>query len=283
MRIARPLRRLPPLVVLGLVLLVTPAHAQSRVVGTVLDEDGQPIPNATVVAANPPRTFTATADKHGNFGFITLSEGNWTFTVRAPGFTPSQARLAVHSVIRNPTLKFSLERGAAGPEGGPLAEVDSVQLQDRLTEAEAAVGDGRYGDAIRLYEAIADEVPTLTTVNLKLGHAYFANRQYDKAQAAYDAALENDLDPAVSREVFFALGEIRLNRDERSEAERWYWRAHTVDPAWSKPLLKLGRMALSAGDEPGARRYLEMAAAAEPGSEENARAHALLEQLDNPG
>ena len=49
--------------------------------------------------------------------------------------------------------------------------------------------------------------------------------------------------------------------------------------AWSKPLLKLGRVALATEDHASARMYLEMAIASEPASTESTEAKLLLEQV----
>ena len=63
------------------------------------------------------------------------------------------------------------------------------------------------------------------------------------------------------------------------EAQGWYWKAHNTDVAWSKPLLKLGRVALATENRESARMFLEMAITSEPNSTESAEAKLLLEQV----
>lgn len=254
-----------------------PAFGQTRQVGTVRDEGGRPIQGAAVTAQNDLTTsFTATTAEDGGFGFVTLAAGVWTFTVRAPGFTPSQRSTRVRALVRNPPLEFALARGVIESGVGALAGVDTSELQEKLHSAETAHSEGRYDEAIRAYRAVVTQAPALTMVNLKLARAYLENGNREEAQAAYQMILERDLEPSIGRDVFYDFGDIRLAAQHVEEARGWYWKAHTVDPAWSKPLLKLGRMALSASDQASARMYLEMAVDAEPGSAESGEARALL-------
>ena len=258
--------------------------AQTRLVGIVRDENSDPIQGATITAESQDRTFTATTDRGGNFGFITLRPGNWIFTASAPGFTPAQQRRRVRDLARNPSVDFFLARGAYGERFGALADLDAADLQERLQAAEALSAGGRHDEAIVAYEAVAAMAPALTTVRLKLGDLYLRTERYDEAQEAYQAILaaEVDLDLTLSRRLFYSFGETRLALRGATEAIGWYWRAHESDPAWSKPLLKLGELALEAGDQSAARRYLQLAVEAEPGSDAQAAARALLADLSAP-
>ena len=91
--------------------------------------------------------------------------------------------------------------------------------------------------------------------------------------------LENDLDSSIAREVYCNFGDIRLAAGMTDEAQGWYWKAHNTDLAWSKPLLKLGQVALATENRESARMFLEMAITSEPNSTESAEAKLLLEQV----
>jgi len=253
--------------------------AQARIVGTVLNETEEPIQGATVTAENTARSFTSTTDEKGFFGFITLNGGPWAFTVQSPGFTPSQQLVRVREYVRNRPLKFMLARGAAGFGIGALTGLEIGDVQEKLQAAESAEVEHRYEDAIHLYQEIIELAPALTLVNLKLGHAYFQNESYEEAQIAYQMILENDLDSSIAREVYCNFGDIRLAAGMTDEAQGWYWKAHNTDLAWSKPLLKLGQVALATENRESARMFLEMAITSEPISTESAEAKLLLEQV----
>ena len=263
--------------------------AQTRLVGIVRDENQDPIQGATVTADNGMQTFTATTDEGGNFGFITLRPGMWILIASAPGFTSIWQRELVRAAVpwemqRNPSVDFFLPRGAYGQRFGALAYVDSVALQDQLQAAEALSAGGQDGEAIVAYEAVAAMAPALTMVRLKLGDLYLRTERYTEAEEAYQAILaaEADLDLTLSRELFYSFGETRLALQSATEAAGWYWRAHESDPAWSKPLLKLGELALEAGDQSAARHFLLLAIEAEPGSDAQATARALLAEIPAP-
>jgi tetratricopeptide (TPR) repeat protein len=248
-------------------------------VGTVLNETEEPIQGATVTAENTARSFTSTTDEKGFFGFIALNGGPWAFTVQSPGFTPSQQLVRVREYVRNRPLKFMLARGAAGFGIGALTGLEIGDVQEKLQAAESAEVEHRYEDAIHLYQEIIEIAPALTMVNLKLGHAYFQNESYEEAQIAYQMILGNDLPSSIAREVYCNFGDIRLAVGMTDEAQGWYWKAHNTDVAWSKPLLKLGRVALATENRESARMFLEMAITSEPNSTESAEAKLLLEQV----
>ncbi|HJO37918.1 MAG: carboxypeptidase regulatory-like domain-containing protein [Vicinamibacterales bacterium] len=281
MRTTLETRRLVPLLAAVWLVLDAGAFAQTRVVGMVRDENSEPIPGATITAESTERTFTATTDGDGNFGFVTLRPGNWVFTASAPGFTPSQMRRRIRELVRNPEVDFFLARGAYGERFGAVAHVDAVDLLQQLEAAEELYVAERYPEAIAAYEALATLVPALTTVKMKLGDAYLMTEQYAEAEAAYETMLaaEVDLDLTLSRQLLYNFGDTRLALQGADGAVGWYWQAHEADPAWSQPLLKLGEIALDAGAQAEARRYLELAVDAEPGSEAQAVARTLLERL----
>ncbi|MEC9302593.1 MAG: carboxypeptidase regulatory-like domain-containing protein [Acidobacteriota bacterium] len=260
------------------------AFGQTRVVGTVRDEINRPIQGASVTAENGTRSFTATTDSGGNFGFITLRPGNWIFTAKALGFTPAQLHRRVREIARNPEVNLFLARGAYGERFGALANVKSTELQEQLQQAEELYSAERYLEAVAAYEKLSVMVPALTTLKLKIGDSYLNIAQYAEAQKAYQGVLaaELDLDLSLNRELLYNFGETQLALEGAERAVGWYWRAHETDPAWSKPLLKLGEIALAAGDQSEGRRYLQMAIEAEPGSQEQFVATAMLKQLSQP-
>ena len=153
-----------------------------------------------------------------------------------------------------------------------------------MQQAEELYSAERYLEAVAAYEKLSVMVPALTTLKLKIGDSYLNIAQYAEAQKAYQGVLaaELDLDLSLNRELLYNFGETQLALEGAERAVGWYWRAHETDPAWSKPLLKLGEIALAAGDQSEGRRYLQMAIEAEPGSQEQFVATAMLKQLSQP-
>jgi tetratricopeptide (TPR) repeat protein len=299
---------------------VDPAAAQtSRVVGRVRDaETGKPIRGATVVAENPeaaPSSYTAASDEKGNFAIIGLKTGRWTFTASAPGYRAQTGVMPVRMLSANPPVEFRLARDVAVPRL-PLEGVDGRALDARLVRAGELLAAGDHEAAIAEYEAIRAATPALTMVDLAIGRAWRARREYARAMAAFRrllesasagpgseaakaarleialtlieqgdlAAAESELAalvelPSAPREAFYHLAEVKVARQQADEAVRWYEAAAERDPAWVLPRFKLGLLAAGRGDRAGAVAHLEKAVAIDPASPEAARARDLLDQI----
>ena len=294
-------------------LLATQAVAQpGRVGGLVRDEDGQPLKGATVLAENPnfgATSFTATTDERGRFSMIGLRPGQWRFVAQAPGHAPTVFEMPVRSAgTSNPPITFTLRK--AGVIMGPLGNLTSKDLQADLNAADALFNQQKWDEAITAYRAILSKAAVLSAINLQIGAAYRAKKDYAAALAAYNELLKVDPrsekatvaiaatqlemgDPkaadetltraaesdAAGRDVFYALGELRLSQRRNDEAAQWFLKASSVDPSWGKPLYQLARLALDRGDKPGASKYLDEVLTVDPVSTEAAQARTELDRL----
>jgi tetratricopeptide (TPR) repeat protein len=190
----------------GLILLTSvPALAQAHIVGTVKDTSGRPIKGATITAENPnavPSTYTTTTDRKGRFAFLAMRAGEWTFTIRAPGFEPAR-RAATRTVGLNPAIDVVLK--AAEPESrvvGALSGVDLSDLQRRLDDAAALASAGKVDDAIERYKEIGGRAPALSSVHLQLGYLYEQKGDAQAAAGEYQAVLKADPDNAKAKAGF---------------------------------------------------------------------------------
>lgn len=286
----------------------TAALAQTgRVNGTVRDDAGKPLRGATVIARNPdatPSSYTATTDDRGRWVVLGLRTGVWTFTVYAAGFITSTGGGHISGIGANPRFDFRLKRG----EGSPAPDTPAGPDGD-LAPADALLRAGRLEEAVAAYEAIRARKAT-PAVSLRLGRAYRLRREFDRAigvlqtvaakddptgECAAETGLalfeKGDLEAAeevltraagartAGREVFFALGEVKLARSLTGEATSWYEKAAAVDPSWPRPLLKLGLMAANEGDRETAAKHLNRVLAIAPGSLEARQARTVLDQL----
>ena len=71
----------------------------------------------------------------------------------------------------------------------------------------------------------------------------------------------------------------QFNRAVALQHSFWYQKAAEADPAWGKPLFKLGLVALNKGDKDGTVKAMEKVIVADPNSPEAAQAKAVIEQL----
>src|ERR1035441_2112687 len=105
---------------IALLLMVTPstqlraAGPTGKIVGTVTDQSGAPIPGATVTATNEgtSEAHTINSDNDGNFSFPILPVGNYSIKVAANGFEGYQQSGIVLQVDQNLTVNPQLKVGS---------------------------------------------------------------------------------------------------------------------------------------------------------------------------
>lgn len=285
--------------------------AQGRVSGSVKDEAGQPIKDATIKAENSsavPPEFTSKSDDKGRWSMIGLQNGQWTFTVNAPGYGSASTREQISYLRTNPALDFVLKKQSN--EAAALAGVNTKELQAELKAADDLYAAQQWSEAAAAYKALIAKAPSLTRLNLQLGGAYRAMKDYDNAIAAFQEALKaepdlerlrieigntymlkGDMDRAyetlseaakstsASRELFYNLGEVEFNQGKTDEAAASYQKALDKDPTWVKPMFKLGLVALNKGDKEGTIAIMEKIIATDPTSSEAIQAQRLIKEL----
>jgi hypothetical protein len=108
--------------------------------GSVQDANGAAIPNATVTATNPQRTWTTTTDHQGEYQFQQLPPANYVVSVSASGF--SSAKRENIPVELGRTLQVNLDLTVAGAAASvnivaneePLVDVTSTQTATNITQ-----------------------------------------------------------------------------------------------------------------------------------------------------
>jgi tetratricopeptide (TPR) repeat protein len=310
--LALPVRRL--FIVVCSAVLVLVAHAAAaqtgRISGYVKDETGRPIAGATVLAENAeatPASFSATTDDKGRFTILGLRSGLWTFRASASGFRTSSGSGRVRVSGVNAPIEFRLSRLDPAPAAG---RASATELQAELVAADGLLADGQYDQAIEAYLHILGHAPGLVAINLQIGRAFRMKRDYGRALAAFQQVLtadpghdgarleigltqieQGELDaaevtltaaadgPAPRREVLYGLGDVKFAKNDPDQAVACYERAAAADPAWARPHVRLGILAVNRGDTAAAIRHFERAIALEPDSLDAAQARTFLEQI----
>jgi tetratricopeptide (TPR) repeat protein len=301
------------IVTLLLLAYVAAAAAQSgHIGGSVRGSDGAPLGSATIRAENeevPPVVFTTRTDDKGRFGLVGLAPGRWTFTAAADGHMASRQAVRIRGDGPTRPLEFKLNRHGAGL-GHATNGLGVGPLQEILQRADQLYARGHYEEAIDAYRMAMAGAPGLAIINLQIGNGFRRLNRHSEAVAAYQDVLKHDpshegarigigltffekgdfatadlmltaaaQEFGASREVFHALGEVKLAREQPEEAERWFRRALDTDPSWARPMFRLGFLAMERGDTATASRYLEHAVESAPGAGEAERARTILEQL----
>jgi Carboxypeptidase regulatory-like domain len=187
----------------------TRAHAQViRVPGSVKDNNGRPVRGAVITADNPDQTpprMTATSNDKGQFGFLGIRRGLWTFTVEAPGFETVRVRRPVTPGARQEPIDVRLTKSSA-PVALPLDGIKSDDLQQRIDRAEGLATSGDLDGAIAAWRDLLTRVPALTSIYLRIGSLYERKPDLDRAIEAYQQLLQ--LEPG-NEKARAALGRLQ--------------------------------------------------------------------------
>jgi tetratricopeptide (TPR) repeat protein len=180
---------------------VAGAEAQViRVAGTVKDDDGRPVRGAIVTAENPdqaPPRLTTTSNEKGEFGFIGIRRGAWTFSAEAPGHESFRLRRPI-SPGRQEPIQITLPRIAA-PAAQPLDGTNAPEILQRIERAQSMAEVGNVDGAIAAWREILAKVPGLTSAYLQIGALYERKPDPDRAIAAYKQLLE--MEPANAKAI----------------------------------------------------------------------------------
>lgn len=286
--------------------------------GVVRNEQGEAIPGAAVVAENgraTPHMFTATTDGRGTFALVGLQPGVWNFSASAPGYLLAQAQLHMSRGGTPKRVELVLRNGPWGPRAAReredvLDRVDVFRLQTAVRNADTLLGAGQYDQAIAAYQDVLRRLPALTLINLQIGNAWRMKKDYDRAVAAYRVVLATEPDeesamealgatelergrldaaeeilatsahrPKPRRSTLCTLGDVKAAQGQPEAAADWYRKASAADPAWVKPVLKLGLLASDARDQATAVGLLERVVRMAPDSPEAAAATRALDEL----
>jgi hypothetical protein len=181
--------------------LAASAGAQGRTRGEVTDEWGNGLEGATVTAEPDGASGASqetTADDNGEFMFVGLPNGRWSFTALMDGYQGIRQITNVSQLNTNRPLEFELPVLASGgrfrertefeAEGGTpkfrFEEDGSFEFEDADGE-----GEGTYGTVeqsailvVRDYDGPDDKFSIAAPLVLEFSDAMFTSVTYDGAE-----------------------------------------------------------------------------------------------------
>jgi tetratricopeptide (TPR) repeat protein len=139
----------------------------------------------------------------------------------------------------------------------------------------AAVQASYWHDSIRLFTHTVEVTGRNVIAHDSLGAAWFVARDYERAAADYDAALEADPHDSLAR---YGLGLVRQAQGKPAAAAESFRAALAVDPGSADMNRALGEVELANGNVAAATEALRKAVAKDPS---DLRARALLHLAQN--
>jgi tetratricopeptide (TPR) repeat protein len=301
--------------VLAVLLTVSavPALAQSVVRGKVVDAQGKPVPDATVLfEANDANRKTQTkTDKNGDFLQVGLSSGAYKVTASKDGVGTQTLNANVRQGQNNP-LSFSLSAAS----GLSTADKEAaVALQATAGAAVEAMKAGRHDEAIAKFNEVIAKMPTCADCYYNIGTAYVAKQDFAQAETAFKKMIELKPDSAEAytglagvynaqkkfdlaaeasskasqlggggaagggAEGSYNQGVILFNAGKFAEAKTQFEAATKADPNLSMAQYQLGMTALNLGLIPEAVAALEAYLKVDPNGPKAAEVKAALPAL----
>jgi len=261
----RPITAIP-LIVLSLALLL-PAQddlGRGRLSGDVVDESGAKVMGARVVVENPrgATRMETTTDKKGHFAVGGLGTGTWRVTASKEGYLSASTEVQVSQIKSNTPVALTLPRASASG-AGRSAEVGGALLDS----GNALLKEGRYDEALAVFEEFAVKFPEIYAVHLNIGNALMEKGDLDRAEAEFKSVLDKN-GPALedlrkqkdtSLKALSALGEVALKRGDFETAQAFFRRALEISPEDPSAAYNVGEIFFSNQKTDEAIAFFELA------------------------
>jgi tetratricopeptide (TPR) repeat protein len=266
-------------------------RGNGRLTGTVVDENGTPLANATITLKYMEfnNTRQTKSNANGQWGFLGLGKGAVQVTGEMEGYAPSVTQQPVSGVSPNPEIHIILRKGttAAGdPNRDAILRAHEMFDQRKFTEALALYQEfalknptnykigvyiancktemGDYEEAMVEFQKVLAEVtketpelkgnPTAAQVYAGIGDVYLRQQKFKAAEENFRRSIDiQPGDPALP----YNVAEIMFTQNKPDEAETYYLLATQIKPEWPKPYLKLAYVALNKGQMDKAVEYLK--------------------------
>jgi tetratricopeptide (TPR) repeat protein len=297
----------------GLGLVTPQAEAQTGTArGKVLDAQGQPIPDATVLIefqGGVTRKFEVKTNKKGEFMQVGMQPGPYRFTVSKDGYQSGFAdqRISLGDPTQVPDFKLNTTAEAQQQAGG----AEAAALRGSFQKAVELQSAGKIDEAEAAYKAILVTSPEVPEVYLNLGQLYLTKKDYPNAETAFLKGLElrpdsADMSTLLARayqesgqtekamalieksaganptdaRAQFNRGIFLLNANKNEEATGAFEAAIKADPGMAEAYYRLGALMVGQGKIPESIQYLEKYLSLNPTDAQNvATAQGLLKAL----
>jgi len=235
-------------------LIVPAAFAQmAQVKGSVRDEQGQPIANATIEYHNQEngRKVTLKTDKSGNYFSIGVPSGTYKVTMAAEGRQPisfNNVRVTLQQEVNEFNINLQTERARmeqtlsaeerAKREAAKQEQLKVKDLNERLAQSNALKQQGDFDGAIALLAQAVQAGPQYDILWYKLGETELASATKMSDKEARNQRLQQTIEhlqkaiaikPTVG-EYFNKLGEAHSRLGNTEEALKQYELAAQAEP-----------------------------------------------------
>lgn len=248
------------------------AMGYGRVEGRVTDEDGNPIPNATVTVeklqhvSKQLTTYkkSVTTNEKGIWKMFHVQGGDVIVTASAEGYFPHTERVEISQDYPNFHINFKLKK-AAIPTDLPEPETPTINTSKYLEEGQKHFQEEKYEEAVKLYQLVLDNSPENYLVHNYLGNCFMKMEQFELAEKAFQeflaaAKLENSpTSIPMQADALSSLGTIRARENDNESALNYFLEANKMNPMDEEVNYNLGEIYFSLRKIDEAIRYYRVA------------------------
>ncbi len=284
-------------------ILVFPVDhlAQQTVVeGIVVDRDENPLKNVKITFTDRDRgtKFTLKSNKKGKFMKVGIPPSHYIITVQMEGYFPLESEFKV-DFGSNSGVKLIMEKIPPKVEQDPkltegaqlfqqgkyeeaiilfqkVIEKDPNNVDANYNLALSLLRSGKQDEAIALLEKVKEMKPGMVETYLALGECYFNKGENDKAVSHFERALEMEPNNA---EVYYNLGIIHYKNDRTDDAIKNFLTSKNLDPEFAPTYYQLGLAYIKKGEIDKAIQNLEMFLEVDPDSPQAPQVRNILDSL----
>jgi predicted Zn-dependent protease len=234
-------------------LLAAAAAAQSRgnlrITGRVLDEAGQPVPDAQVRAARrgdaKPEVLTAKTNDKGEYTLNNLAPGEWVLEGGKEGVGVKEVTATLVEGERTKTVDIVIAKPV-----DPSAEIQAGHQQGiKLWQ------EGKPEEAQKIYVDLLAKYPTVYQLNVPLANIYADQKNFDKAVEHMKLAV--DKEPAnVEWQTVYA--ELLMEGGRKDEAAKILESIDITQVKDHRAFTNLAINHINAGKEPEAMKAVDL-------------------------
>jgi tetratricopeptide (TPR) repeat protein len=190
-------------------------RGKGKIRGFVYTEDGKPIEGVKVklFSLKAGSGFEVSTDKNGEWKALWIRGGTWHIDFEKIGYEIKKISVEVKEFEKNPDIEIKLKK----IEGLILTE----ELKNALSEGNKLFEEGKYKEAMEVYNKILKDNPEAYIIYLNIGNCYFKMEDYQNAEENYKKVLEKDPN---NINAIIGIGNSYLNRGNKEEALKWYGR-----------------------------------------------------------
>jgi tetratricopeptide (TPR) repeat protein len=245
------------------------AQSTGAVRGKVVDEKGQPLPDALVnldFQGGVTRKFDTKTNKKGEFTQVGLTPGGYRITANKEGYvgTYVDTRVGLGEPMQLPEMKLTSKAAAQAVAGGE-AEKANAALREMFANANKLSSEGKSDEAIAAYNELLAKNPQIAEAHYNIGYLKSQKKDWPGAEAAYLKALE--VRPGYG-EAISALARVYTASGQAAKATELLTKAAADNPKDAKVQFNLGVFYLNSGKAEEAAAAFQKSAEADPANAE---------------